>query len=176
MEATNLDSIAFCEAGVNAPMHPWRIQAGMQFRAVPPPDLSVSTVDPLWSGLVVSSSRKNGIVLQLSDASQVRISDEQLRTENYSCPDGSDSRDEQWGDQVVKFSCQPKLGMQSVRSPLDYIKDLIEVRIDPDLLTDAHVLQRNSLQDLSKASNQCASSTGQFSSHSVLCSQHNHKG
>jgi hypothetical protein len=175
MDGTNLDSVAFCQAGVKALMHPWGIRSGMQFRAVPPPDQSGSTFDAQLVGTVVSSSRNTGIVLRLLDESQVRISDEQLRTANYSCPAGSDSRGEQWGDQVVKFSCQAALSMQSVRSPLDYIKDLIEVRIDPDLLTDAAVLQKNSLQGLRKASHQRGSSAGQFSSQGVSCYRRNHK-
>jgi hypothetical protein len=186
MEPIQVDSIAFCKSGANAPVHPWGIQLGMRFRVVPPPDQPSSTVNPPRSGTVISANRSR-IVLQLSDGLQVRISDEQLRSDNYSCPDGSNSRDPQWGCQVVQFSCQnkfktsdadvlasdaeiSKLGMQSVRTPLDYIKDLIEVEINPDLLTDADVLRTNSLQELRKASHQRTSSTGQFSSLGVLCS------
>jgi hypothetical protein len=97
METIKVDSIAFCASGVDAPLHPWAIHTAMQFRAVPPPDQSSSTVDPQGLGTVVSASRKHGIVLQLPDNTRVRISDEQLITVNYSCPDGSDSRDQQWG-------------------------------------------------------------------------------
>jgi hypothetical protein len=170
METIKVDPRAFCASAVDAPLHPWAIHTGMQFRAVPSPDQSSSTVDPQWLGTVVTASRKQGIVLQLADNTRVKISDEQLRSVNYSCPDGSDSRDEQWGCEVVKFSCQTTLGMQSVRSPLDYILDLIHVGVNPDLLIDADVLAKNSLQELRGASHQRASSDGQFSSQGVSCS------
>jgi hypothetical protein len=160
MQPIIVDVSAFCASAVKAPMHPWGIQSGMQFKSLPPPDQSSSTARPPWSGTVVSASRVNGIVLQSPDSVQVRISDEQLRSVDYSCPHGSDSRDTQWGSQVVKLSCQAKLPMQSVRSPVDYINDLIAVNINPDDITDADVLKKNSLQELRKSPHPRTSSAG----------------
>lgn len=140
----------FCQSARDAPLHPLQLKKGML--------ISVATQggepQERRKGTVQHMHRKTGALKinwhEGGDDSLWPLTAEQLKSVPYECP--ANSRGSDWGSTPIYLSCQAKLTMQCPWTPHEVLMHCAEVGIDMDTLHEGHILQKNSLQDLLKAS------------------------